>query len=133
MLNTERVATAPGDHFEDPARPESRAQERVSARASIVSRSPSHLQLGLEDLLGDLRHARRTGDLGRLALLSYCEVRRWARLAGDASLAEHSSELITHGPHASREAFLAHVDQLIDELERVRGGQDPIGAGPNQG
>jgi hypothetical protein len=50
------------------------------------------LQLGLEDLLGDLRYARRRGDLGRLALLLYCDVRRWARLAGEEELAEHSSE-----------------------------------------
>jgi hypothetical protein len=82
--------------------------------------SSLQLQLGLEDLLGDLRHARRRGDLGRLALLSYCEVRRWARMAGNQRLAEHSSELITHGPHASREEFLAQVDDLIGELERVR-------------
>lgn len=98
-----------------------------------MSASPLHLQLGLDDLLGDLRHARRTGDLGRLALLSYCEVRRWARMAGDVGLAEHSAELITHGPHASREEFLAHVDDLIGELERVRPGQGRIAAGPNAG
>jgi len=78
------------------------------------------LQLGLEDLLGDLRYARRRGDLGRLALLLYCEVRRWARLAGEHGLAEHSSELITHCPHASREEFLAQVDDLIVELEKAR-------------
>ena len=77
------------------------------------------LQLGLEDLLGDLRYARRGPDLGRLALLAYCEVRRWARMAGEQALAEHSSDLITHSPHASREAFLAGVDQLIVELEQV--------------
>jgi hypothetical protein len=78
------------------------------------------LQLGLEDLLGDLRHARRRGDLGRLALLLYCEVRRWARLADEQALAEHSSELITNCPHASREAFLTQVDELILELENVQ-------------
>jgi hypothetical protein len=82
--------------------------------------SSQHLRLVLEDLLGDLRYARRTGDLGRLALLSYCEVRRWARMAGAHGLAEHSSELITHSPHASREEFLAHIDQLIIELETAR-------------
>ena len=82
--------------------------------------SSLQLQLGLEDLLGDLRYARRRGDLGRLALLSYCEVRRWARMVGDHRLAEHSAELITHSPHASREEFLAQVDDLIGELERVR-------------
>ncbi len=82
--------------------------------------SSQHLKLALEDLLGDLRYARRTGDLGRLALLSYCEVRRWARMAGAERLAEHSSALITHAPHANREEFLAHVDQLIIELETAR-------------
>ena len=78
------------------------------------------LQLGLDDLLGDLQHARRRGDLGRLALLAYCEVRRWARQAGEQGLAAHSSALITHSPHVSREAFMAQVDELIDELEQVR-------------
>jgi hypothetical protein len=50
----------------------------------------------------------------------YCEVRRWARLAGEQELAEHSSELITHCPHASREEFLTQVDELIVELEKVQ-------------
>jgi len=85
-----------------------------------MNASSRHLQVGLEDLLGDLRYARRSGDLGRLALLSYCEVRRWARMAGYERLAEHSSELITHAPHASREEFLAEVDDLIVELETAR-------------
>ena len=78
------------------------------------------LQLGLDDLLADLRHARRRDDLGRLALVAYCEVRRWARDAGDLVLAEHASELITSSPHASREAFLGHIDDLIHELEDAR-------------
>lgn len=77
------------------------------------------LQLGLEDLLADLRHARRSGDLGRLALLAYCEVRRWARDAGNSLLAEHAAELITGSPPVSREAFLGHIDELIHELEDV--------------
>jgi hypothetical protein len=77
------------------------------------------VQLGLEDLLGDLLHARRSGDLGRLALLSYFEVRRWARLAGYQILAEHASKLMTHAPHASREAFLVEVDDIIAELEKA--------------
>jgi hypothetical protein len=82
--------------------------------------SSQQLGLWLEDLLGDLRQARRSGDLGRLALLSYCEVRRWARMAGYEGLADHSSEMITHSPHASRAEFLAQVDELIAELESVR-------------
>jgi hypothetical protein len=85
-----------------------------------MNASSQHLQVGLEDLLGDLRYARRSGDLGRLALLSYCEVRRWARMAGYDRLAEHASELITQAPHASREEFLTEVDGLIAELETAR-------------
>ena len=80
----------------------------------------STLQLGLDDLLVDLRHARRGDDLGRLALLAYCEVRRWARKAGELELAEHSSLMFTGHPHASRGAFLAHIDDLIGELDQVR-------------
>jgi len=78
------------------------------------------VQLGLDDLLGDLQCARRGADLGRLALLAYCEVRRWARMAGEEELAERSSQLITQVPHASREQFLAEVDALIVEMENVR-------------
>jgi len=78
-----------------------------------------NLRLGLEDLLGDLWHARRTGDLGRLALLSYFEVRRWARLAGEHGLAQRSSILVTGFPYAGRESFLGQVDSLIAHLEQV--------------
>ena len=90
---------------------------------------PPAWQLGLEDLLGDLHHARRSQDLGRLAWLAYCEVRRWARMAGEEALAEHSSALVTHVPHASREAFLAEVDALIFELEQARTRMCADGAG----
>jgi hypothetical protein len=41
-------------------------------------------------------------------------------MAGEAALAEHSSQLMTHMPHASRERFLAEVDGLIAELAQVR-------------
>lgn len=83
----------------------------------ITSTAP--LQLGLEDLLGDLQHARRTGDMGRLALLAYCEVRRWARQAGEAELADRSTELITRHPHASRDQFMDQIDDLIEALEQA--------------
>lgn len=82
-----------------------------------MGQSSLPLRLGCEDLLGDLRHARRQGDLGRLALIAYCDVRRWARAAGHPALAEHSSQLITQAPFATREEFLARVDWLIVELE----------------
>jgi hypothetical protein len=78
------------------------------------------LILSLEDLLGELRHARREGDLGRLALIAYCEVRRWARDAGQPELAEQSAAMITEGPMSSRDDFLARVDHLIFEMERLR-------------
>jgi len=84
-----------------------------------MNASSQQVRLGLEDLLGDLLYARRSGDLGRLALLSYFEVRRWARMAGNQGLAEHASELITHAPHSSREAFLVEVDDIIAELEKA--------------
>jgi hypothetical protein len=84
-------------------------------------------RLALEDLLGDLWHARKSGALGRLALLSYYEVRRWARMAGELGLAEHSAALVTECPHPDRESFLVQVDQLIAELEQLRhDDDDPI-------
>jgi len=78
------------------------------------------LQNGLEDILGDLRFARRKGDLGRLALLAYWEVRRWARDAEAQELARRSSALVNNFPHASRDEFLKAVDELIAELEHAR-------------
>lgn len=78
-----------------------------------------------------MHFARRSGDLGRLALLAYCEVRRWARVAGEVELAEHSSGLIHNSPHANREDFMAEVDALIGELEQIR--SRVIGAGEHQG
>lgn len=78
-----------------------------------------NLKLGLEDLLADLWHARRSGDLGRLALLSFYEVRRWARMAEEHGLAEYSSVLVTRSPYADRESFMADIDRLIAELERL--------------
>jgi hypothetical protein len=85
-----------------------------------MNASSQQIRLGLEDLLGDLLYARRSGDLGRLALLAYFEVRRWARMAGYPGLAAHASELITHAPHVSREAFLVEVDDIIAELEKAQ-------------
>ncbi|MDE2157902.1 MAG: hypothetical protein KGL18_12225 [Burkholderiales bacterium] len=78
------------------------------------------MQLGLDDLLADLRYARRGRDLGRLALLAYCEVRRWARDAGESELAAHSSAMVLGAPEVDRDAFLQHIDGLIGELERVQ-------------
>jgi hypothetical protein len=78
------------------------------------------VKLGLDDVLGEMEHARRTGNIGRLALLAYCEVRRWARAAGEQALAEHSSELVMNSPHSTRDQFLSGVDSLIEELQSAR-------------
>lgn len=85
-----------------------------------MTASVESLQLGLEDLLGEMYFARRSGDLGRLALLAYCEVRRWARVAGEQALADQSSGLIHNSPHADRDEFIARIDALIGELENAR-------------
>lgn len=85
-----------------------------------MTASVESLQLGLEDLLGEMTFARRSGDLGRLALLAYCEVRRWARAAGEHALADQSSGLIHDSPQANRDEFIARIDALIDELENAR-------------
>jgi hypothetical protein len=80
----------------------------------------SALQEELDDILGGLHYARRREDLGRLALLTYWEVRRWARVARQERLAAHAAEVITEHPHASRGEFLAIVDDVIRELESLR-------------
>ena len=85
-----------------------------------MSAGLSSVRLSLDDVLGDLQHARRMGDIGRLALLAYCEVRRWARQAGEGALAAHSLALIIDSPHATRSEFLHKVDDLIGELEDAR-------------
>ena len=74
------------------------------------------IQFGLDDLLADLQHARRTHDLGRLALLAYCEVRGWARQAGKPDIAESAMTMFTENPSVSKEEFLAKIDSLITTL-----------------
>jgi hypothetical protein len=78
------------------------------------------MSLGLDDLLSDLQQACWADDLGRLALIAYCDVRCWARQAGEYALAERSTAMFTEQPHASREVFLAQIDQLIGELLQAR-------------
>lgn len=84
------------------------------------SHSTAALQVELDDLLGGLHCARREEDLGRLALLTYWEVRRWARIARQERLAAHAAQAITDHPHATRGEFLAIVDDVIRELETLR-------------
>jgi len=82
-------------------------------------KTPLELQLRLDDLLAELQHARRNEELGRLALLIYCEVRCWARQTNEADLAADAGAMFTEQPHVSREVFLTRVDQLIAKLEAV--------------
>lgn len=74
----------------------------------------------LDDLLADLCHARQHGDLGRMAFVAYCDVRRWARDEGRNALAEQAACLITQSPHQSRENFLEQIDAVIAQLEALR-------------
>lgn len=75
------------------------------------------IQLGLEDLLADLHYARRCRDLGRLALLVYCEVKNWARRAGKPDIADDVSRIFTESPCVCKEEFLLNIDSLIVALE----------------
>ena len=87
---------------------------------SSTTRGHAHLHTELDDLLGSLTSARRQEDLGRLAYLTYWEVRRWARTAKQQRLAEHSARVITDHPHATRDSFLRLIDGVISELEVIR-------------
>lgn len=80
---------------------------------------PPRLRDSLEDLVGELSYARRTDDLGRLASLCYCEIRRWARAAGEERLAELSSALVADQPARDRRAFMDRIEGLVVELEQV--------------
>lgn len=80
------------------------------------------IQLGLEDLLADLHHARRNNELGRLALLAYCEIRGWARQAGKSDIADSATRMFTYEPCASKSEFLEKVDALITTLEQLQRG-----------
>lgn len=91
---------------------------------------PAKLRLDLDDLLADLQHARRQGDLGRLALVSFCDVRRWARQAGEREIADLATAMFNGEPHPSRAAFLDAVDRLIDALTRAQTRALPLGAPP---
>ncbi len=78
------------------------------------------MYLGLDDLMHDLYQARRDSDLGKLALIAYCDVRCWARQAGEFAIAERSTAMFTEQPHASREEFLNQIDQLMGELTKAK-------------
>jgi hypothetical protein len=87
----------------------------------MLQRNMDHslgIQLGLDDLLADLHYARRAQELGRLALLAYCEVKGWARQAGKPDIADDAMKMFTENPCVSRDEFLTRIDTLIATLER---------------
>ena len=73
----------------------------------------------LEDLAAEIGDARRRMDLGHLAALCYCEIRPWARRAGERRLADLSWRLSMQPLPLDRAAFLAQIDRLIEELEQT--------------
>jgi hypothetical protein len=76
-----------------------------------------NIQLGLEDLLADLHFARRGEDLGRLALLAYCEVKTWSRMAGKTDIADNALQMFSGTPCLSKLEFLDRIDRLIATLD----------------
>jgi hypothetical protein len=74
-------------------------------------------QLALEDLLADLHYARKHDELGRLALLAYCEVKGWARQAGKPDVADIALRMFSENPCLSKEEFLQSIDSLIATLQ----------------
>jgi hypothetical protein len=99
--------------------------------------SPLNIQLALEDLLADLHFARKNEQLGRLALLAYCDVKRWAREAGKSDVADMALRMFAEKPCLSKEAFLCGIDQLLgslqsheSEFQNSRPALAPIPTGP---
>jgi hypothetical protein len=80
-------------------------------------KNASYLQLALEDLLANLRFARKHGQLGRLAYLTYCEAKAWARLANKPDLADKAIGVFSQNPCVSKVEFLQNVDSVIAMLE----------------
>lgn len=77
------------------------------------------LRVGLDDLARDVAVARMQEQVGRLALLCFCEIRPWARLAGNERLGAQAAAMIGLPIPISRRTFLNGVDALIVELEQA--------------
>ena len=80
---------------------------------------PESALLQLEDVLAALWHARRVGDVGRLAHLGCYEVQRWARAARRDALTAHARALLTDCPYPSRDEFMFAIDRVIEALEHA--------------
>ena len=73
--------------------------------------------LALFRLLADLHGARQQEQLGRLALLAFCDVKRWARQAGKTDVADMALRMFAEKPCLSKEDFLHGIDHLITALQ----------------
>jgi len=74
------------------------------------------IQLELEDLLANMRFARKHNELGRLALLAYCEVKGWARRAGKPDVADKALQMFSQCPHLTKQEFIEDINSLIARL-----------------
>jgi hypothetical protein len=74
-------------------------------------------QLALEDLLADLNFARKYDQIGRLALLAYCEAKGWARWSGKRDVADKALEMFSQSPYNTKQEFLEDINNLIATLE----------------
>jgi hypothetical protein len=75
------------------------------------------IQLILQDLLADLNYARKHDQLGRLALLAYCELKSWARQAGKPEIADLAMRMFSENPCPTKDEFLQRIDRLIASLQ----------------
>lgn len=83
-----------------------------------MSMDGSHnAHFALEDLLSDLQAARQLEQLGRLALLAYCDVKRWARQSGKTDVADLVMRMFSENPCLSKDDFLQGMDHLIRSLQ----------------
>jgi len=80
---------------------------------------PGPAQLALEDVLAALWHARRSGDIARLAHVGYSEVQRWARARRDEVLMARARALLTDCPYRNRDEFMFAIDRLIADVEHA--------------
>jgi hypothetical protein len=74
-------------------------------------------QLVLEDLLAEMQYARKHDELGRLALLAYCDVKGWARRAGKQDVADLALRMFSENPYTTKNSFLQGIDDLIATLQ----------------
>jgi two-component system OmpR family response regulator len=86
-------------------------------QCNMINSLTLNIQLALEDLLANLHFARKHDQLGRLALLAYCEVKGWARLASKPDLADKTIRMFSESPCATKGEFFQNVDSLIATLE----------------